>query len=426
MPRPERPKEMSATLWESLQTLSPSGGVDAPTDTTNKWAGDERAIALGQFIFFEPEISGDGSVSCASCHAPDTAFTDEVSIPDNGITGATGGPQRRTPSLLNVAFNDWYFWDGRVDTLWGQAVYPYENPVEMDGSRLRLANYIYDNTDVKRAYEDIFGELPPRSTIDPFPADGRPILEPVGDRQVQQNDAWESMAEDDREVVNQIMANVGKAIAAYEMQLVSMNAPFDQFVDQVRANPEDPSSWDAISYDAFEGARLFVEKVGCLECHDGPQFSNNEFHNLGVPLVEWAPDDDPGRRDGLPFAKEQPFSSAGEYSDDQTGQKASLLRALGSDPRNDLGSFRTPTLRNVAKRPPYMHAGQIGTLREAIEFYNEPPDGVPVIGIRDNDIDPLELSDEKIDRLVAFLESLDGEPVPEHLTVPPETPFPTE
>ncbi len=412
---------ISDTVWQTMRKLSPAGGVEAPTDSTNRYADHEGAARLGQYMFFEPAISGDGEVSCASCHEPDTAFTDETPLPENGITGPENAPGRRTPSLLNVGYFDWYFWDGRVDTLWGQAVAPYESPIEMGGTRLRLAHYVYDTPDVRLAYENIFGALPPRGTINPFPEDGRPIEDPTSDQEIAHDQAWDSMEADDQEVVNQILVNVMKSIAAYQMKLVSFNAPFDEFVQQVREAPDDPERWDAISPSAQEGMRLFIEVAGCLECHKGPHLTDNKFHNVGVPATEWSTPTDEGRSVGLEQARDNPFSSAGEYSDDPDGPRAALLQALPVE-RTDLGAFRTPTLRNVATRPPYMHAGQLADLTEVIEFYNDPPEGAPEIGSRDGEVDELELGERELGYLVEFLKSLTGEPIPQKYKSQPDSP----
>ena len=418
-PRPP----LTAATWEALQVISPEGGVAPPTDSTNRFADDEGAISLGHYFFYEPRISGNGEVSCASCHKPELGFADDVSLPDGGITAPDAVPGRHTPTVLNAAYQDWYFWDGRVDTLWGQATMPYESAVEMGGSRLKLARFIYDNADVRQAYENVFGPLPARSEISPFPVDGRPIANPQNAAETAANDAWTSMAPEDQETINQIFANFGKSLAAFQMQLVSFDAPLDRFVAQVREKPDDPDSWDAISVSAQEGARLFVEVVSCMECHKGPLLSDGEFHNLGLEPVEWADPADPGRADGIPQARVNPFSSASPYSDDPEGNKAQLLQVYPVR-RTDLGAFRTPSLRNVALTPPYMHAGNLADLRAVIEFYNEPPEDPPVVGTRSSELQPLRLTDKEIDHLVEFLQTLDGSPVDARYRTVPAGPKP--
>lgn len=419
--RPPPRDKISQTTWESLKNLSPVGGIAPPTDPTNRFAHDERAVRLGQFLFFEPAISGDGTVSCASCHQPDKGFADGTPLPTNGIRGEEERPLRHTPSLVNIAYSKWYFWDGRVDTLWGQAIIPYENPIEMGGSRLQLAHYVYDTPEVKAAYEDLFGDLPARSSISPFPARGRPVEDPATPEDVAHDEAWQSMREADRDKINLILANIAKAIAAYEMQLVSVEAPFDRFVEQIRQSPDDPEEWDAISVEAQEGMRLFIDVVGCLECHKGPHFLDNKFHNLGLPSVDWADSMDPGRQAGLPLAKNFEFSSAGEFSDDPDGPQAQFLRSFPGD-FDDLGAFRTTTLRNIGAHPPYMHGGHFETLEDVMDFYNEPPDGFPLVGARSAEIDPMRLEQDKVDALVAFLKTLDGEPVAAEYRTQPESP----
>jgi cytochrome c peroxidase len=417
------PRPLSPTVLQTIQQLSPEGGVAPPVDTTNQYADDERAVRLGQFIFYEPSISGNGGVSCASCHQPDYAFTDTTPTPTDGVTGPANAPGRRTPSLLNTGYNKWQFWDGRVDTLWGQATAPYESMIEMGGSRLQLAHYVYETPEVKQAYEDIFGPLPDLADLDPFPDRGRPFEAPSNADEETLNDAWLSMEAQDQEVVTQILVNVMKAVAAFEMKLVSLDSPFDQFVDQVRAAPDAPEQWDAMSRSAQEGMRLFIESGGCLECHKGPMFTDNKFHNLGAPQVDWADSEDPGRVVGLEQAKVSPFSSAGPYSDDPDGDRAGFLLAV---PRKDtnVGAFKTPTLRNVAKRAPYLHAGHHEDLAEVMEFYNEPPEDAPVVGTRDSKMRALEFENDELDHLVEFMKSLDGEPVPDEYKSQPSSPLP--
>ena len=166
--------------------------------------------------------------------------------------------------------------------------------------------------------------------------------------------------------------------------------------------------------------RIYVEKAGCLECHKGPMFTDNAFHNLGVPQQPWANGSDEGRFAGITQAKAYPFSSASEYSDDPTGNQAQLLAAFPVRAK-DLGAFRTPTLRDTALHPPYMHGGQIADLRGVLEFYNEPDEDSPVIGTRSSHIKPLHLTDRELDLLLEFLETLNGEPLPaEYLTAPSE------
>ena len=417
------PVMLSNDIRLALDKLSPAGGIAPPLlDTTNAVVNDPAAVRLGQWFFYEPSISGNGQISCATCHQPGYEFTDPTPLPEGGITAPDVVPGRRTPTLVNVAYQTWYFWDGRRDTLWGQATGPYESTIEMGGTRLQLAHYVYETPAVKAAYEAIFGPLPDVADLDPFPATGMPIDNPQGADQMQQNANWVSMTPEDQLVVNTIFANVMKTVAAFETRLVSLDAPFDAFVQQMRDNPDDPAAWTAISQDAVAGARLFVDVGGCLECHSGPLMTDGKFHNLGLPAVSYADPADPGRFEGVPQARAAEFSSTSVYSDDTTGQKALLLGAIPALPR-DMGAFKTPTLRNVAERPPFMHDGQHADLRATLEFYNDEPEGPATVGTRSSEFRPMDLDDDDLDKLEAFLESLTGQPIPAELTQQPPSPM---
>src|SRR6185503_12062559 len=124
----------------------------------------------GQFLFFDPRLSLPGTIACATCHDPAKNFQDGLPLPNT-----LGMGKRRTPTLLGAAYQRWFFWDGRVDSLWSQALGPIENPVEMGSSRLAVAHTLYEDSDLRRAYEDIFGPLPDLSDRARSPAEARPV-----------------------------------------------------------------------------------------------------------------------------------------------------------------------------------------------------------------------------------------------------------
>ena len=424
MPATPAPIGIADRTWTSLQSFSPQT-MDPPTDTTNSVAGDPSAIRFGQWLFFEEELSSTGNVSCATCHLPDQGFAGPEALAVEGVLGPDVPTGRHTPTLLNVGYVRWQFWDGRRDTLWGQAVGPLEHPVEMGLSRVELAHYIFDNDDVRQAYVALFGTLPSPGDIQPFPDRAAPVPDPQTDDQRALNDAWESMRPQDRDIINQMTANAMKAVAAYEMELVSFDAPFDRYVDQLREHPQDPEKWDAISDDAKEGARLFIEVIGCVECHNGPLLSDGKFHNIGLPARDWTDPTDPGRFNGLPQAKQDLFSSAGPFSDDPQGDRALLLQSLPAERDDHMGAMRTPSLRNLPRTGPYMHAGHFSTLQEVLDFYNELPEPAPNhVGTRSSLVRNLELTDERVAFLEAFLLSLDGQAVPDELKTRPSSPAP--
>jgi cytochrome c peroxidase len=204
----------------------------------------------------------------------------------------------------------------------------------------------------------------------------------------------------DQVIVNRIFANFGKALAAYERLVVSRGAPFDRYVAGDTA---------AISPAAKRGLKLFVGKAACVGCHDTPLFSDNQFHNVGVPQEgEHVPATDTGRFDGVARLLASEFNSDGDYSDDTgTGRLAGLAQS-----EQDRGKFRTKFLRQVGESGPYMHTGNFATLTEVIQFYNQGGGESGFDGSKDPRVVPLNLSSAEIADLAAFLGSLTGEPVP--------------
>lgn len=371
--------EFSETERRRLLQHSPL--PDPPVDATNAFANDPRAARLGQFLFFDPRLSANGKLACATCHEPDRAFTDGKPIAEGLKRG-----QRNTPTLINSAYQRWYFWDGRSDTLWGQALHPIERDVELGSTRQDAINLIREDAQLKRAFEEIFGPLPKAHL-------------------------------DDRAASDRAFANVGKAIAAYEAKLISRRSPFDVFVEGLREN--DAEKLAAISDKAKQGAKLFVGRGECRVCHTGPHFSDGEFHDILVPPRHSGVPSDPGRFEGVDLLRQDPFNAAGAFSDNPSDSRAQRLEFLANGPQN-WGQFKTPSLRNVALTAPYMHQGQFRTLRDVLSFYST-MDGALVADHHDETImRPRNFTDDEIEALIAFLESLtDVEIDPELLKAPP-------
>ena len=378
-----------------ISSLSPLPA--APRDTTNRVDGDARAIAFGKALFSDTRLSDDGKFSCASCHDPALSWTDgkEVAV-------AAGVGQRNTPSLWNMAYNRWYFWDGRADSLWSQALKPIERNVELNSSRLQVAHVIHRDPTLRKNYEQLFDKLPDLTDTKRFPLVGGP----------QANDAvrqvnWWSMDPDDRGTVTQVFVNVGKAIAAFEGTIVTGQAPFDRFVAELKTGK--PAT--AMSAAAQRGLKTFIGVGNCVLCHSGPEFTNKEFHDIRVPPRSTTEGvRDAGRGSGLPQLFEDEFVSAGPYSDDPQGPRALHLLYLDAE-AGFRGHFKTPGLRNVAKTAPYMHAGQYKTLRDVVRHYStladaaQPgePEHIELL------IRPFPLDEQQSADLVAFLESLTSE-----------------
>lgn len=380
-----------------------------PADPTNAVYESEAAARLGQALFYDERLSGPGNVSCATCHDPAQSFTDGRELAE-----AVAHLPRHTMTLWNVAYERWFFWDGRKDTLWSQALGPLEDPREHASSRLEIAHALADDPDYVRAYSDVFGAFPDLSDDARFPPAGRPVPEQDGHPQAL---AWASMTPADQEVINRVFSNVGKAIAAFERQLVSRDAPFDRYVAGLRSG--DPGATEVLSESARRGLALFVGKGRCHLCHDGPNFTDGEFHTNLVPTGEGV---DPGRPLGIHQLMRDPFNSRSKYADDNGatgGRKLELVPADAHVP----GEFKTPTLRNVARTAPYMHEGQIATLADVVEFYSTLENAAAPRVHGEKLIQPLHLTDQERADLVAFLESLTDEDLPEELLAPPARPF---
>jgi cytochrome c peroxidase len=409
-PPREHAPEISAAEWAAFATFSPL--PEPPPDSTNAYADSKHARALGQRLFFDPGFSGAlrvasdlgavgevGRVSCASCHSG-KFLDDERSLPRNVSLGADFH-SRNAPAIVNSSFYAWTNWGGRFSAQWELPLAVVESGIIMNGNRLQLAHRIFDV--YRRPYEKVFGPLDPALGSDPsrFPAAGKPkaaATDPDG--------AWELMAAADREIVDRILVNYSKALAAYFRALVSQNSAFDQFV---------AGNDCAMSPAAQRGAQLFVGKARCAGCHSGPNFSDDGFHNLGVPQIgEHVPAVDAGRFGNVGALLSSRFNAAGAYSDDPVEGARQLEGLAVPMPDATQGAFRTASLRGVAETEPYMHSGQFATLEQVIDFYDA-GGGTPAVGTRNPRLQPLGLTPEEKADLVQFLRSLSGEAPPRHL-----------
>ena len=387
-PIPEQAEDIfTEREWAVIQRLSPLPGTPPP-NPTNRVADNPDAAQLGQMFFFDTRFSKDGTVACATCHSPFHGFADV-----EATSLGAGRGTRNAPTLLNAAYNKWQFWDGRADTLWSQALGALEGETEQAGTRLQYAHLVHQH--YAAPYQTVFGALPELEDTTRFPAHGKP-----GDFN------FDRMSEADRHAVNTVFANIGKAIEAYERLLISQNAPFDRFV---------AGDTDAISPEAKRGLKTFIGKGVCILCHDTPTFTNNEFHNLGVP--QGILPEDPGRYAGISLLLENPFNGGGLYSDD-TAVATRVLNFLEPIPRHQ-GEFKTPTLRNVALTAPYFHTGEFPTLLSVIEFNNDGGTAGNFAGQRERTLEPLGFSKQEKMDLVEFLETLTGESPPAHLLTKP-------
>ncbi len=310
-------------------------------------------VALGERLFFERRLSADGTVACSTCHDPARAFTDGLPA-SIGVNGGTG--QRNAPTVLNALYDKTQFWDGRVNTLEEQAALPIVNPVEMGQPSVEaaVAGIAADKT-YQSAFRTVFGREP----------NGPDLL---------------------------------RAIAAYERTQASFDSPFDHFIAGDRA---------AVGDDAKRGWELFNGQARCNLCHaltdtkaDVTNFTDNDFHNIGINIV---------RHQVVPLARQaEKLLRSGQAAEIDRAAIQTEMSALGrflvTKKEADIGAFKTPNLRDVLVTGPYFHDGSQDTLWDVIDHYNKGA------GLQnpylDVDIQPLALTEEQIDDLVAFLASL--------------------
>lgn len=387
---------VTLTKTNLLEILNLSLLPPLPPNPTNQFADNEGAAKLGQGLFFDARLSVNGMIACATCHQPENDWTDGKPLSE-GLQPAT----RNAPSLWNVGYQRWYFWDGRKDSLWSQALGPIEHPYEMGGSRLRVYRLLSESKPYRDQYEEVFGELPHLSSAVKG-EDARPVFE---DPENVMHQVWGKLSEPDQGIINDVFSNAGKSIASYQRKLISTDSPFDQFVRDLRAGKK--KDLNSLSAAAIRGLILFNGRGQCILCHTGANFTDNEFHNIGLdrgdnPL-------DQGRYPAIDQVKSDPFNGKGAFSGDTSLQANQSLHYVATKD-NNLGEFKTPTLRNVANTAPYMHDGRFANLREVIEFYSTLPD-TPAIGHREESLQPLNLDPIEIEDLIAFLQSLTGKPL---------------
>jgi cytochrome c peroxidase len=365
-----------------------------PNDPSNAFESSPQAVELGRLLFSDARFSKNGQVSCATCHSPDSQFQDGRPVGKGVGTGA-----RRTMPIAAAAHNTWLFWDGRKDSLWSQALGPLEDAAEHGGNRLQFAHIL--NEHYRLAYESVFGPMP---SLAGLPGHASPL----GDRQLR--DAWDSIPAARRDDVNRVFANLGKAIAAYERTLQYGESRFDRYVKAVQAR--DASGLHTLSKQEVNGLRLFIGKGQCSTCHNGPLLSDQAFHNTGVPPRDPARPDR-GRAPATAKVASDEFNCLGRYSD-AAPETCTELRFISTDDPGMEGAFRTPSLRNVALRAPYMHAGQFATLADVVAHYVRAPAaavGHSELAHRGKghaERQPVRLSEQEATDLAVFLESLSG------------------
>lgn len=331
-------------------------------------------IALGDKLFDDKRFSKTGEVACATCHDEKKAFTDSPLRVSEGIK--KGGKKltgtRNAPTVVNAAYMTSQFWDGRSPSLEDQALHPPVNPVEMG-----LKNYdpilkiVRTDPEYKKAFKEVFGKS------------GKEIT----------------------------MKEVTEAIAAFERTRIAGNSPFDRYFYG--------GEKDALTDAQRRGFDLFVNKGRCVSCHVIEQtqalFTDGRFHNIGVGI-----NDIQTEVPRLAGAYIDAKVKAAEVDVKVLGEKktSELGRFAVTTTFDDLGSFKTPTLRNTAVTAPYMHDGSKETLRDVVVHYNNggvTEEGDPVNDFLSGGIRPLDLTDDEIDDLVHFMDALTS---PEYASLP--------
>lgn len=386
--------EWSAQEKATIASMQLKQAGPRPADPSNAYEGNPHAATLGRALFNDPRLSGNGKVSCASCHAAQAQFQDGRKLGQGLGTG-----QRRTMPVMGASHAPFLFWDGRKDSLWSQALGPLEDPAEHGGNRVAFVQVLSQH--YAPQYEAVFG---------PMPALGKLPRAASPNGTSDERAAWQALSPASRDAVNRAFANLGKAIAAYERQVSYGESRFDRYAAAVAGG--DGRAQAALTQQEVRGLRLFLGKGQCATCHNGPLMTDQAFHNTGVPPLNPA-SPDRGRADAIAKLLRDEFNCLGKYSDAGPGQCGELQFLSTSDPAQ-LGAFRTPSLRNVADRAPYMHAGQFVTLHEVVAHYARSPKAatghseLAQPGEKHADRQAIRLSAADIQDLAAFLGTLSG------------------
>ncbi len=482
----------------------------APAEPSNRYADDPDATALGKAFYFDTRFSGPSNmldalnrpmpygrapagqsagVGCISCHSAGHGGADPASAPGNVSVGA-GWTFSNGLTTFNSAFYDLHLWNGRADSLWAQAVADNENGLTTNGNRLHTAWVIADL--YRDKYTGIFADtpLPMDGSSSQWqgllatdaasagqcvlsggacPANCRPVTSTTGatgcwpqfplqgkpgktagcqsgDAKEPFGDAFDCMDTADQAAVTRVLVNFGKAIDAYERTLITGPSSFDRWVADLQAGNGDAST--AISGEAKQGARLFVGKAGCSDCHNTPLFSDNLLHNVGIgqtgvavpkesdcpagAVCDCAPVTDAhpggpkncipwGARDGIDKLQKNAYRRDSTWSD-SPGDTSMAKYVTATLDTISKGAYRTPSLRNVALTGPYMHDGSLATLEDVVWHYDHatPDDNLP--GEPAASFKPLYLSDAEEYALVEFMQSLTCDPPPADVLAPPVLP----
>lgn len=352
---------------DTLVNMAWTEDTSLPPSPSNSYADDVDAAKLGKTFFFDRRMSQDEQIACATCHIAGEGWSDDRKV-SLGVDDAEGG--RHSMPSHSIGFQEYFFWDGRADSAWSQTLQAIESKAEMDFARTQVAHFVAQHHSTE--YEQVFGSLPDLSET---PQRAKPL-----------DTAWDELSDAQQDAVNRVFANVGKSLEAYQRQVNCSNTRFDQWArGDVEMNSEEE-----------QGAAIFINN-GCVNCHSGVAFSDGEFHRLNVPSIS---PDDTGREDGIASLLNNPFNSAGSYSDDTEYGVIKLQEAMNEELA--LNAYKTPSLRGVTQRKRYGHGGQHDNLQDFMETTYRNAGGPQ----RNMDRDPL-LNNVNVgpwgDELVAFL-----------------------
>ncbi|MBI4639815.1 MAG: cytochrome-c peroxidase [Candidatus Tectomicrobia bacterium] len=350
--------------------LAPLGPVPVPLDNPIT----PEKVELGKLLFFDPKITGDASLSCGSCHNPQQGwgFADSIS---RGYPGTVHW--RNSQTVVNTGYYGKLFWQGNVNSLEAQAQAANTGGVAGNGKDDVMEERLRQTPEYRQMFQKVFGGSAP-----------------------QLDNAW-------------------KAIAAFERAMLSQtNTPLDLYLKGEK---------DALSSKAIKGLELFNGKANCIECHNGSLLSDEKYYNLGVPrAAEWL---EVGLNQ-ITFRFQQ-YSKGGVFEEMYRSFKDDAGLYYNTNLKEDMGKFRTPSLRYIKYTAPYMHNGTFFTLKEVIDFYdqgggqNEFTDGTHGASTKTTILKPLNLTGEEKEALVAFLEELSGEEITiGGVAVPDYAPFP--
>jgi len=340
----------------------PWPGERPPPDPSNRVSGKPEAVELGRRLFFHSGLSSDAQRSCATCHDPAKAFAD-------GRPRSVGAAvvDRNAIALANLRLNRWFGWDGAGDSLWAQSIRPILDSKELGLTPEQVRQRVAADAGLAAAYAQVFGT---------------------------------SAGTDAPELT---LVNVAKALAAFQETIVTGRTRFDDFRDALAR--EDAAALGRYPLAARRGLRIFVGTGRCSVCHFGPNFTNGEFDDVGVPHFAEKGRVDTGRYGGIAALKASPFTLLGRYNDNPRAAPGLATRHVEPLHRN-WGEFRVPSLRNVARTAPYMHNGSRATLADVVRHYSEVDEdrlhGMPGQRL----VRPLRLTPQERADLVAFLETL--------------------